>query len=181
MKVDGSGDITVSTTLPGSFNFTGEPAEHKHDIALTNVELSGDYTPAGEIKGTYQPEGSVSAPEITVSKSTQSIRSITSDASYTQGQCAFPTLSSSAVNGTVTLALSGGSYTPGSYVPPAYDMLEVMVGATATATAPTFTGTPKDINAEFAGTEATINVNGDISGTTEDKEITPAGSVEYSI
>ena len=181
IEFDGSNDVIMNTSLNGSFEFEGNAAEHKHDIDLADVELSGSYTPSGTISGNYTPAGSVSAPTITIEKTTQPIRSLTSDGSYIPGQCSFPTLSSSDSNGTVTLSVSGGSYTPGVYIAPTYNTVDIMIDAAANSSNPVFTGESKSIDAVFNGTSATITVNGEISGETANTSITPTGTVDYSI
>lgn len=178
---DGSSDVTVNTQLNGEFEFTGDPASHKHNINLTDVKLSGSVTPSGTISGSYTPEGSISAPDITLSPSFTTVNSLTSTGSYTPGSCTFPEIEASDPdsNGIVTLSLQGGTYNPGTYVPPVSSPVECINGMSASASEPVFTGASKALDATFSGTATDVEVGGKISGESDNSEITPTGDIKY--
>lgn len=127
----------------------------------TKATISSSFTPAGTVaisKGTgtanYTPAGTVSAPKVTVTPNTASIKPFGSAGTL-------PSFTASVSGETLSLAFSAGT------LPSAGTAVTVATGIkTATASAPTFTGTGAELKATFAGTEGTASA-----------EYTPAGTV----
>lgn len=128
----------------------------------TKATISSSFTPAGTVaisKGTgtanYTPEGAVSAPDIHVALQMSTIRAI-SDA---DGAGILPSFSATVTDETLSLKFNAGKL---------YETedREVVVGVTAEADNPTFTGTGVELKAAFTGTAGTASA-----------EYTPAGTV----
>ena len=108
------------------------------------------------VQATYTPAGSVAAPAITVSPTTEAVYaagSASGGGSVTPGTaaaCTLPTLAANydATNKKLTLAWTAGSFTantPTGVTLPTFTSKRLMTGATATASAPAFTGTEATI------------------------------------
>lgn len=127
----------------------------------TKATIPLSFTPAGTVaisKGTgtanYTPEGTVSAPKVTVTPNTASIKPFGSAGTL-------PSFTASVSGETLSLAFSAGT------LPSAGTAVTVATGIkSATASAPTFTGTGVELKAAFTGTAGTASA-----------EYTPAGTV----
>ena len=108
------------------------------------------------VQATYTPAGSVAAPAITVTPTTATVYaagSASGGGSVTPGTaaaCTLPTLAANydATNKKLTLAWTAGSFTantPTGVTLPTFTSKKLMTGATATASAPAFTGTEATI------------------------------------
>lgn len=108
------------------------------------------------VQATYTPAGSVAAPAITVSPTTEAVYaagSASGGGSVTPGTaaaCTLPTLAANynATNKKLTLAWTAGTFTantPTGVTLPTFTSKRLMTGATATASAPAFTGTEATI------------------------------------
>lgn len=127
----------------------------------TKVIIPSSFTPAGTVaisKGTgtanYTPAGTVSAPTVTVTPNTTSVKPFGSAGTL-------PSFTASVSGETLSLAFSAGT------LPSAGTAVTVATGIkSATASAPTFTGTGVELKAAFTGTAGTASA-----------EYTPAGTV----
>lgn len=143
----------------------------KPSFTGTAGTASASYTPKGSViisKGTgtanYTPQGTVSAPSVSVGMNTTSVTPIASVG--TLPSCTLPQLSATVSNETLILSWTPGSFSAGT-LPTKGNAVTVATGVkSATASAPTFTGTGADLEATFTGTQETIN-----------SSYTPAGSV----
>lgn len=143
----------------------------KPSFTGTAGTASASYTPKGSVsisKGTgtanYTPQGTCSAPSVSVSVNTTSVTPIASVG--TLPSCTLPQLSATVSNETLVLSWTPGSFSAGT-LPTKGNAVTVATGVkSATASAPTFTGTGADLEATFTGTQETIN-----------SSYTPAGSV----
>lgn len=132
--------------------------------------VSASYTPGGSVEFTtgtgtanYTPAGNVSAPSISVSVNTASITGITGVG--TLPSCTLPSLSATVANETLTLGWSAGSFSAGS-LPTKGNATTVATGIkSATASAPSFTGTGVQLVGTFKGNAATISASFTPSGT----------------
>ena len=116
------------------------------DLAFKD-SASGSFTPAGSVTvNAYTPEGSVSAPTITVTPSTDTVNSITAVGTL-------PTWSASVTNEVLSFSFSQGT------LPTKGANQTVLTGASATASAPTFRGTAKAPTGSFSGTAGTVSVS----------------------
>ena len=108
------------------------------------------------VQATYTPAGSVAAPAITVSPTTATVYtagSASGGGAVTPGTaaaCTLPTLTPSydATNKKLTLAWTAGNFTanvPTGVTLPTFTSRQLMTGASATASAPAFTGTEATI------------------------------------
>lgn len=184
-----NGDIVVY----GNKEFIWAEVDTKwHELGdVTNLgalalkdSASGSYTPAGSIDATlsgtdidYTPEGTVSAPTITVTESSVSINEFATAGSVTAGEaasasCTMPTLTFTPDNSeNLTISWTDGSFsftanTPTAVTLPTSKETTVLTGATAALdAAPTFSGSAASlsvggtISATFSGTPATITVS----------------------
>lgn len=92
---------------------------------------------------TYTPNGTISAPNVTVTLNTSSIKPFGS--AGTLPTCTLPSLSTSVTDETLTLSWSAGSFTAGT-LPSAGTAVTVATSVeSATASNPTFTGTETTI------------------------------------
>lgn len=108
------------------------------------------------VQATYTPAGSVAAPAITVTPTTATVYTAGSASGGGQvvpgsaAECTLPTLTPTydANNKKLTLAWTAGSFTantPTGVTLPTFTSKKLMTGATATASAPAFTGTEATI------------------------------------
>lgn len=127
----------------------------------TKKTILANYTPTGTVaisKGTgtanYTPQGTVSAPTVSVSVNTASVKPFGSAGTL-------PSFTATVADETLTLGFSAGT------LPSAGTAISVATGIkSATATAPTFTGTGAELKATFTGTAGTASA-----------EYTPEGTV----
>ena len=102
---------------------------------LGDMSMLGDLAYKDSATGSYTPAGSVSAPTITVTPTTDSVTPIDSVGTL-------PSFTATVANETLTLGWSAGT------LPTAGTDVTVMTGASATASAPTFTGTAATIEVD---------------------------------
>lgn len=88
--------------------------------------------------GSYTPAGSVSAPTITVTPSSVTMRSIATTGELPE--CTLPEFSASVANETLTLGWTAGEFDAGS-LPEMGTSQDVLTAVSAKASKPTFTGT----------------------------------------
>lgn len=174
-KVTAAGSVSISTGT-GTANYT--PAG-----SVTQPTFSGT---AATISTKITAEGSVSAPEVTVTPNTTTVNSITNVG--TLPSCTLPSLSATVSSETLTLGWTAGSFSAGS-LPTKGNNTTVVTGIkSATATAPTFTGTEVTGSASYtpAGTVSKPSFSGtgtELKATFTGTEVegsatyTPAGSV----
>jgi len=124
----------------------------------TDVHLSdlGALAKKDSASGSYTPEGTVSAPTITVTPNIVTkyvANSATGGGSITPGQaaeCSLPTLGMTVSNETLNIAWTPGSFTantPTAVTLPAFEGQSVVTGIQgATASQPTFSGTAKSVS-----------------------------------
>lgn len=135
------------------------PAEHTHtgtvSIPRTGVKVAQtyiidgvpqtvytNYTPSGSVTvNAYTPEGTVSAPTVDVLLNWVYVNSITDVGTL-------PTWNASVTGEVLSFAFNAGT------LPTKGETKMVVTSATATASAPTFTGTAKAPTASFSGTSA---------------------------
>mgnify|MGYP006988874681 CR=1 FL=1 len=139
-----------------------QPAGTVSAPTFTGGELTstGTYTPQGSVEisvgtGTanYTPSGTVSAPTLTVTPNTATVNSITAVGTL-------PSLSCTVADENLTIAFDAGT------LPTKGSNTTVCTGIqTATASAPTFTGTGANLTASFTGTSGDLSVSGTPSGT----------------
>lgn len=112
----------------------------------------------------YTPDGTVSAPTITVTPNTTTVKPFGSTG--TLPSCTLPSMSATVSDETLTLEWSAGSFNAGT-LPSAGSAVTVATGIkTATATPPKFSGRSVVFHGTFTGEEQTTNV-----------DYTPAGTV----
>lgn len=96
--------------------------------------------------GSYTPAGTVSAPTVSVSVNTTSVKPFGS--AGTLPSCTLPQMTATVSGETLTLGWTAGSFDAGT-LPSAGAAVTVATGIkSASATAPTFTGTASDITVE---------------------------------
>jgi hypothetical protein len=155
--VIGGNDITASN---GSIVVYGD-AEFVFSSTTGTWFKFGDTGDLGDLAykdnatGNYVPEGTVSAPTVTVTPSTETVyvpSSATGGGSVTAGtaaSCTLPTLEVSVSNETMSLSWTAGSFTantPTDVTLPTFSSQTVVDGIdSATASQPTFTGTQKAV------------------------------------
>jgi hypothetical protein len=190
-----------SMTATGDFTPSGTVSQPSFTGTSGNLSVSG--TPAGTIgigsgSANYTPAGSVSAPTIDVTPSTETqyvAGSTSGGGSVTAGSaasCTLPTVSTTYDDNTETLSLS---FTPGTFTPnvptsvtmPTFTAKTNVTGITsASASAPAFTGTGVELT--FSGNSltstGTFTPEGTISqpsftGTESEVSVTgtPSGTV----
>ena len=181
---DGSADISILTTQSGyTATYNGKPVRHAHTFVGDELTVSIPYTPSGSVSTTIKPKGSVSAPAITTTpsvKQTTVVTSAGSSATYTQGQCTFPTLKGNINGDALTLTVSGGSYTPGVYTPGSGAVsttITYLDDVSVSASAPTFTGTEETVEGAYSGNATTLTTTITPSGTINETEVTSQGTV----
>lgn len=127
----------------------------------TKATISSSFTPAGSVaisKGTgtanYTPQGTVSAPDVTIRANSASVKPFGSTGTL-------PSFTASVSGETLSLGFSAGT------LPSAGEAVNVITAiGSATASAPTFTGTGVELKAAFTGTAGTASA-----------EYTPAGTI----
>lgn len=144
--------LAIKTTAKGKVNsITWSP----------HMFLEGG--PEAPFDSYYTPEGKITAPTITVTPNTTSIKPFGS--AGTLPSCTLPSMTATVENETLTLGWSAGSFNAGT-LPTAGMAITVATGIkTATSTAPTFDGTAVDFSATFTGEEQTTNVDYTPTGT----------------
>jgi hypothetical protein len=164
--LSGLGSLAYKGSASGSFTpsgsvsqptFTGTAHSHTASFAGTKATITPTITAdASADTKNYTPAGSVSAPAITLNPTTASVYSIT-------GAGTLPTLTTNVSNETLTIAFSQGSL-------PTREEKTVMTGATATASAPKFTGTGVGLTASASYTPAgSVSVASATAGGTVSK------------
>lgn len=138
----------------------------------TKATISSSFTPAGSVaisKGTgtanYTPEGVVSAPKINVLIEQAKISTI----SNVNGSGTLPTFTATVTGETLSLNFNQGT-------PYVLEDINVAVGATATASQPTFTGTGAELKAAFTGTAGTATASYTPAGTVSKPAFTGTGA-----
>lgn len=148
----------VQSTYSGTFRpsgtvsqptFTGEP-----------TTSSGNFTPQGSVditvgngEANYTPEGTISAPTVSVVPSTGTVNSITDVGTL-------PAFTATVANENLTFSWSAGT------LPTKGTDTSVVTGITsATASAPSFTGTPVELTGDFVGSQGVVNVTGQPLGS----------------
>lgn len=174
----GGGDVETAINAlnvadtPVAGKYVSGVSETKGKISVTRTDfpsMSGSVTPTGTVDSTftgtnvaYTPEGTVSTPTITVTPTTDSVTGIATVG--TLASCTMPTFSASVANEVLSFSWTDGSYTDGT-LPTKSTAQTFVTGATATSSAPTFTGTQANIKATgtvastFTGTASTVNVS----------------------
>ena len=152
-----SGSVTASGTVSQP-TFTGTEGN------VTVSAIPSGVISTGEGTANYTPAGSVSAPTITVTPTTDATgyvaSSVTGGGTVTAGTPAsatMPVLSTTVENENLTFNWTNGSFTantPTVVTLPTFQNKTVVTGITsAEASAPTFSGTPVDL--EFSGNSMT--------------------------
>ena len=120
----------------------------------TPTEVSvvlGDLATKDRVQATYTPAGTVSAPTIQASSTGIWIDRMNADGSVTAGtaaSCTMPALTTTVQNENLIFSWTPGSFTanvPTSVTLPDFERVRSVPNITATATAPTFTGTQATI------------------------------------
>lgn len=127
--------------------------DHTHDVLTSGTVEESTLTPSGSVNisvgngaANYTPAGTVSAPTITVTPATSDVNAVANVGSL-------PTLTHTYADGRVTLTFGAGTL-------PTTSSTTVVTGITkATSSAPTFTGSPVNLAAEFTGTAQTHSHN----------------------
>lgn len=164
------GTVTISKGT-GTANYTPAGTVSKPTFSGTEATVSVSGTPSGSVtigtgSGTsnYTPAGSVSAPGVTVTPDTTTVNSITNVG--TLPTCTLPTLSLVVSGTNLKATWNAGSFSAGT-LPTKGNNTTVVTGIkSATATAPTFTGTGVQLTGSFSG-----------NAMTSSGKYTPAGTV----
>lgn len=174
-----AGTVTISTGT-GTANYTpaGTVAAPTFTGTEGNVSVSG--TPTGTVsisKGTgtanYTPEGTVSAPTVTVTPNTSSVTPMSGVG--TLPTCTLPQLTMTVANENLTIGWAEGSFSQGT-LPTKGTAVTVVTGIkSATASAPTFTGTGAQLKATFSGSAFTSSGKFTPSGTVSAPKFTGTG------
>lgn len=159
-KDSASGSYTPAGSV-GQPTFTG-----------TKATISSSFTPAGSVaisKGTgtanYTPEGTVSAPNIDVTAEVADINTIIVE----DGAGTMPTFTATVTGETLSLNFKEGK-------PYRIEETTVVVGVTADASQPTFTGTGAELKATFKGTAGTATSSYTPAGTVSKPAFTGTGA-----
>lgn len=128
-----SGDLAIYSTKEFIFSDSDSKWHEFGDMGSLKALAFKD-----SASGSYTPAGSVSAPTITISPTTDSIRNLATTGELPE--CTLPEFSASVANETLTLGWSAGEFDPGS-LPEMGESHTFLTGASATASKPTFTGT----------------------------------------
>ena len=138
----------------------------------TKATISSSFTPAGSVAistgtGTanYTPKGVVSAPDIAVALTMRDIIAIRAE----DGTGTQPSFTATVTGETLSLNFNAGT-------PYATEKIGVAVGATATASQPTFTGTGAELKAAFTGTAGTATASYTPAGTVSKPAFTGTGA-----
>ena len=111
--------------------------------ALGSLDSLGDLAYQDTASSSYTPQGTVAAPTLTVTTTNTTVNSITDVG--TLPTCTLPELTTSVVNENLTLSWTDGTFTAGTLPTKGSDTTVATGIDTATATAPTFTGTQATI------------------------------------
>lgn len=160
--------LAFKDTATGSYTPSGSVSQPT--FTGTKATISANYTPSGTVvisKGTgtanYTPEGTVSAPTVSVQMNTSNIKPFGSAGSLPS--CTLPELSASVSGETLTLNWTAGSFSAGT-LPSAGTVIAVATSVkSATASAPTFTGTGAELTGTFTGTQGTVSTQYTPTGT----------------
>lgn len=177
-------NITIADHTITQGSFTGSFTGSQKQVSVTGKPEGSVTISKGTGTANYTPEGTVSAPTITVTPSTTTVYSITAVGTlptFTEGefsQGTLPSLTTTVANEVLTIGFSQGTlptkaadtFTQGS-LPTKGSGTSVVSGiASATSTQPTFTGTGAELKASFSGNNMTSTGN-----------YTPEGSIDGSI
>lgn len=192
-KYNASGTYTPAGSVSvDSYKPEGEITMEKYtpvgDVTINSIRPSGsirqgsgetNYTPEGSVTiDNYTPAGSVSAPTITVAKNTTTVNSISDVGTLPQ------------LSVTVNDGILSFSFNPGTLPTQGRDTTVVTDITSATATAPSFTGSPAQLSGSFTGEGVSFEFEGDVvtptgaftgsasrpTGTFEGKSKTPTAS-----
>ena len=148
--------LEVKTTAKGNVTIASRLYDPDLDETLGSLNGLPD--------GYYKPEGTISAPTVTVTANTASVKPFGS--AGTLPSCTLPSMSATVANETLTLGWTAGSFSAGT-LPTAGTAVTVATGIkSATVSTPTFNGTAAVLETKFTGEEQTTNV-----------DYTPAGIV----
>lgn len=161
-------ELAFKSSASGSYTPAGNVSQPT--FTGTKTTISSSFTPAGSVAistgtGTanYTPEGSVSAPSVSVMMNTTSVKPFGS--AGTLPSCTLPSMSATVSEETLTLGWTAGSFSAGT-LPSAGTAVNVATSVkSATATAPTFTGTGAELKATFTGTAGTATASYTPEGT----------------
>lgn len=135
---------------------------HTHEFTGVEGKATASYTPTGSVSVTSTPKGTISKVVTTATPETDEVMVATTEGTpdtYTPGSCTFPTLKANESEGTLTLDVNGGSFTPGEFTEgakPTLTKVSFVKSIVITTSAPTFTGTEETIDGTFTGTQSTI-------------------------
>ena len=135
---------------------------HTHEFTGVEGKATASYTPTGSVSVTATPKGTISNVVTSATPTVKEVLVATSEGtsdSYKQGSCTFPTLKANESEGTLTLDVNGGSYTPGEFTEgakPTLTKISYVESVVITVDAPTFTGMEETNNGTFVGTQSTI-------------------------
>lgn len=155
------GTVSVDAITPAGS--VSQPTFTGTQQTASGITSSVTVSPAASGTATYTPAGSVSAPTITPNKSTTTVNSITGVG--TLPSCTLPTMTTSVSNETLTIGWSAGSFSAGT-LPTKGANTTVMTNVTATASAPTFTGTGVRLVSAAGTSSTTFTPSGTVSKPT---------------
>ena len=171
VDLSGLGDLAYKDSASGNYTPEGTVSQPSFTGTQGNISVSG--TPSGSIStgsGTanYTPAGSVAAPTITVTPNTATkyvAASASGGGSVSAGSAA--SLSATVANETLTLSFTPN--TPTAVTLPSFESQTIVSGiASASATAPTFTGTGAELvfTGDSLSSTGTFTPNGTVSQPT---------------
>ena len=148
----------VKTTYSGMFKPSGTVSQPTFTGETTTS--TGNFTPHGSVdivvgngEANYTPEGTISAPTVSVVPSTGTVNSITDVGTL-------PAFTATVANENLTFSWSAGT------LPTKGTDTSVVTGITsATASAPSFTGTPVELTGDFVGSQGVVSVTGQPKGS----------------
>ena len=148
----------VKTTYSGMFKPSGTVSQPTFTGETTTS--TGNFTPHGSVdivvgngEANYTPEGTISAPTVSVVPSTGTVNSITDVGTL-------PAFTATVANENLTFSWSAGT------LPTKGTDTSVVTGITsATASAPSFTGTPVELTGDFVGSQGVVSVTGQPQGS----------------
>ena len=148
----------VKTTYSGMFKPSGTVSQPTFTGETTTS--TGNFTPHGSVdivvgngEANYTPEGTISAPTVSVVPSTSTVNSITDVGTL-------PAFTATVANENLTFSWSAGT------LPTKGTDTSVVTGITsATASAPSFTGTPVELTGDFVGSQGVVSVTGQPQGS----------------
>ena len=135
---------------------------HTHEFTGVEGKATASYTPTGSVSVTSTPKGTISKVVTTATPETEEVMVATTEGTsdtYKPGSCTFPALKANESEGTLTLDVNGGSFTPGEFTEgakPTLTKVSFVKSIVITTSAPTFTGTEETIDGTFTGTQSTI-------------------------